>query len=255
MAVGKLFINGHAFDVELIVFDKDGVLIDFSHLWGKRAEKAVSALVRSCGELAGLRTILYQILGFDPQTNQVIGGRPLAMASNGEIYDLAASVLSEHGFNRLEAVSLVREHFATVLAAPPESEEIRPVRDLPDLFAQLEQSSIRYAIVTSDDRLSTERTLEYLAVDPSAILLVCGDDSIPSKPAPDAVRYISEQTGIDPADMMVVGDTNYDMQMGVAAGVGYCVGVLGGAGNPSVLAAHADVLVETIAGLSIHNDP
>lgn len=253
--MGKFFINEHAFDVELIVFDKDGVLIDFNHLWGKRAEKAVSALVRSCGELVGLRTSLYQSLGFDPRKNQVIGGSPLAMASNGEIYDLAASILLEHDLSRPDADSLVKEHFAPVLGAPPEIEEIRPVRDLSDLFAQLEWAGIRYAIVTSDDRHSTERTLEYLAVDPSGILLICGDDSIPSKPAPDAVRYISEQTGIDPADMMVIGDTIYDMQMGVDAGVGYCVGVLGGAGAPSVLAAHADLLVETIAELSIIVDP
>lgn len=253
--MAKLFINGDAFDVELIVFDKDGVLIDFNHLWGKRAEKAVSTLIRNCGEIDGMSTELYQKLGIDPQTNQVIRGGLLAMASNVEVCDLAASVLSGHGLSRPEADSLVRENFTPVMGATPEIEEIQPVLNLPDLFVQLEQAGIRIAIVTSDDRHSTIRTLEYLAVDPSTILLVCGDDAITSKPAPDAIRYISEQTGINPADMMVVGDTIYDMQMGVDAGVGYCVGVLGGAGDPGVLAAHADVLVETIAELSIIVDP
>ena len=49
---------------------------------------------------------------------------------------------------------------------------------------------------------------------------------------------------------MVVGDTMADLLMGAAAGVGCRVGVLGGAGDPTALMAHADVIVASIDEIS-----
>ncbi len=249
--MAELLVNGHTFDIELIVFDKDGVLIDFDKLWGKRVQSAVAALVQRCDGSVGLQIALYRSLGFDPKTKQVVADSPLAMASNAELEAIVASVLGHYGLDRPNAERLVGESFARLMGAPPEAEEIQPLGDLPGLFAQLGRAGIHLAVVTSDDRSSTRATLDRLAVAQSVALLVCGDDSIPNKPAPDAIRHISTQTGVDPADMMVVGDTINDLLMGIAAGVGCCVGVLGGAGDRSTLSAYADVLVESIEELSV----
>jgi len=249
--MAELLVNGHLFDIELIVFDKDGVLIDFDKLWGKRVASAVAALVQRCDGTAGLKSALYRGLGFEPEKRQVVAGGPFAMASNAELNAIAASVLCRYGHDLPDAERLVAESFARVMRALPEAGEILPLCDLPELFAQLGRVGIHIAVVTSDDRSSTRATLEHLAVAQSVEILVCGDDSILDKPAPDAIRHISTQTGVDPADMMVVGDTMNDVLMGIAAGVGCCVGVLSGAGDPSALTAHADVLVESIEELSV----
>ena len=56
-------------------------------------------------------------------------------------------------------------------------------------------------------------------------VVVCADDPVPMKPAPDGLLHISEVMGIAPDRMLMVGDANGDMQCGRAAGVAGCVRV------------------------------
>ena len=37
--MAQVEINGRIFDIDLIVFDKDGTLIALNHLWGQQIEK------------------------------------------------------------------------------------------------------------------------------------------------------------------------------------------------------------------------
>src|SRR6266404_1584008 len=66
-------------DIELAVFDKDGTLIDFHHLWSRKARLAVEAVVTSSGGDRGLANHLYHSIGFDLQTGQAAANGPLAV--------------------------------------------------------------------------------------------------------------------------------------------------------------------------------
>ena len=79
--------------------------------------------------------------------------------------------------------------------------------------------------------------------------VVCADDGLPVKPAPDMVLAICDRVGVAPARTAVVGDSVADLAMGRAAGVGRCIGVLTGVGTADDLAPHADVTLASIADL------
>jgi phosphoglycolate phosphatase len=61
-----------------------------------------------------------------------------------------------------------------------------------------------------------------------------GADTAASKPAPDMVLNACRETGILPADTLVIGDSIYDMQMAVSAGAS-AIGVSYGYGEPAEL--------------------
>lgn len=250
--MAKLWVNGHPFDIELVVFDKDGTLIDFERLWGQRARQGVAALVQRVEGDAVLTRSLFHSLGYDPKTGVTAGNGPLATAVMSKLCTIMAAVLYQHGFSWDAAEEHVRDSFALKMGAPPTAEQIRPSGDVAGLFQRLSRAGASIAVVTSDDREATIVTLSLLGATDSVTLLICGNDDIPNKPAPDALWRIANQLNIAPERIMMVGDTVSDLLFGENAGVGCLVGVLGGVGDNAALIALADVVVDSIEQIEVN---
>lgn len=238
------------FDVDAIVFDKDGTLVDFDRLWGPRTMRWVETLVTLTGR-PEIAAPLYSLIGFDTSLAQVEPDGPLAIASTADIYALAAAVLFQHGYGWHEARPLVMRAAATTMAAPPQAGEIQPIGDVAGAFRRLHAASIKLAIATNDDRALTEATLDRLGVASLVAALACGDDPLPPKPDPAGLHWLAAELGTAAARLLVAGDAANDMLAGRNAGVAGCVGILGGAGRRESLAQVADVLVESVEALAV----
>jgi phosphoglycolate phosphatase len=106
------------------------------------------------------------------------------------------------------------------------------------------------AVATSDDRLPTERTLAALGVSGAFAAIVCADDGVAPKPAPDPVLHLCRTLGIPPSRTAVIGDSPADLAMARAAGAARTIGVLTGVGDRATLAPLADVVLESIEELA-----
>ena len=251
-AMPRLQVEDQTFDIDAVVFDKDGTLIDFHSVWGLRAYTASAALAARCGGGKALENELLAALGCDPATRQVHGAGPFAIAPLATIYTIAASVLYRHGHSWSEAEERVGEAFRPLAGAPPEPDSIRPVTELGPLFGALAAHGLRIAIATSDDRAPTEATLDYLGIRDAVDVLACGDDeALPKKPEAGLLHALAAQLGADAARLMMVSDTDSDMRMGRSAGIAACIGVLSGAGTRAQLAPCADAVVEHVGAIRI----
>jgi phosphoglycolate phosphatase len=117
------------------------------------------------------------------------------------------------------------------------------------LFSRLHSKGIKIGIATTDDRAPTQAMIEAFDIEEYISTMVCADDGIKAKPAPDMVLTICQRMGIEPSQVMVVGDTTADLKMGRAAGVGLVVGVLSGVSSARDLVTFADVLIESVDDL------
>ena len=52
---------------------------------------------------------------------------------------------------------------------------------------------------------------------------VTRENGFPGKPAPDAVAYLMEKHGMDPAETVMIGDRDLDGQSGINAGANGCL--------------------------------
>ncbi len=239
------------FDVELIVFDKDGTLIDFHHMWGRRTETSVSVLLQAVGGDRRLEQALFRGLGYDHERRRTMGSGPLATATLAKIRTVVATVLYQHGLSWEDAEHRAEATFARCFSRLPEAEAIRPRGDVASICRRLLAAGLHLAVATTDDREATKATLRQLAVDELIAHLRCGDDPDgPTKPDPDVLHQLARDTNVRPQHVMMVGDTPSDLTMARRAGA-VAVGVTGGAGRPSDLAPHADALVESIAAIEV----
>lgn len=249
--MAKLSLNETPFDVDLVAFDKDGTLIDFYHLWGHKAQRCVDALMQQVEGSHELGAQLYKSLGYDTQTERAASDGPLATAPISKIKTIATTVLYQHGFSWDDAEKHVRDSFALGMDAIPTADLIQPLGDVAKLCRQLIQAGVQVAIVTTDDRAATEATLPLLGISEHVNAVVCGNDQMLTKPEPDAIWHLKAKLGVEPTRMMVVGDTVADMIMGTRAEVGCRVGVLTGVSDSATLAAHADIIIDSIKDINV----
>jgi phosphoglycolate phosphatase len=230
--------------IELAIFDKDGTLIDFHHMWSDWVGHLATALSKAHG--AALDDLVFATLGVDRGSGHVLPHGALAATPMARIREtLTAALTAEAGIEAAEARHLV----GGAWHSPDPVVLARPLTDLAALFGALRARGTRVAVATSDDRRPTERTLEHLGVRELVEALACADDGRPVKPNPDAVLWICRTLDVPPSRTAVIGDAPADVAMGRAAGAGLVVGVLTGVGDRIALGAIADAVVDSVADL------
>ncbi|MDO8484175.1 MAG: HAD family hydrolase [Candidatus Limnocylindrales bacterium] len=229
--------------IDLVIFDKDGTLIEFDAMWSGWAMDLAAALRDGTG--VPIETSLFAMLGFDPATGRILPGGGLAATPMARLRERTYDLLIEEGSTATVADGVL----ADAWHAPDPVELARPIADLGALFGRLRTSGRRIAVATSDDRDPTERTLAALGVDGWVEATVCADDGVAVKPAPDMVLHLCATLGVAPARTAVVGDAPADLTMGRRAGAGLVIGVLSGVGDAEHLGPAADLVLRSVADL------
>jgi phosphoglycolate phosphatase len=257
--MAELHFGNHPFCADLVIFDKDGTLIDFTGLSAYYTENAVEALVETAKARTPnlipnefqLRADLYAILGYDTTTRRFDTQSPVLTAPWSTIYTLAAGVLYRHGWGWLSAELQVEQTFIPVMTQPLTREMIRPTAPLPTLFGALQEAGVQIAVITSDDRAPTLAALTLLDVIQHVAFVAGADDPYPYKPAPEAIWAACQAAGVDVARTVMVGDSTTDMLMAERARVGLRVAVLTGLMDTTILAPHAHVVLDSVGDIRV----
>lgn len=236
-------MTGRLDGIDLVIFDKDGTLIEFHAMWSGWAVRLANDLEAATG--ASIRVPLFEMLGYDAASERAVSGGRLAATPMARIREATEVVLRAAGVPE-EGVGPA---LAAAWQAPDPVALARPVTDLGALFAALHASGRGVAVATTDDREPTLRTLTALGLTTSVDAVACADDGLPVKPAGDMVTHLCAVVGATPDRTAVVGDSIADLAMGRAAGVARCFGVLTGVGTYAELAPLADEVLDSVAAL------
>ena len=229
--------------IELLIFDKDGTLIEFHLMWGGWVDQLARRLEAETG--LPLRDGLYPLLGVEETSGRVLAHGLMAATPMRRIREVVESYVAEAGAGAAAAAAV-----ESAWHAPDPVALAQPVTDIPALFARLRNRVPRFAVATSDDRGPTVRTLEALGIATEFAALSCADDGRPTKPAPDPVLHLCAELGVPPERTAVVGDAPADLRMARAAGVARAIGVLTGVGDRATIEPLADVVLDSIADLA-----
>ena len=137
---------------------------------------------------------------------------------------------------------------ASIFTLPPGA-YVPVVDDMERLLAELHQYGIKLGLATMDNEANAHSMLQAIGAE-ALFDFVCGADSgHGTKPGPGMVRAFCQACGLQSNQVLMVGDSPKDLNMGRNAGVALTVGVLTGAHRKAELAPCADMVLENIAGL------
>ncbi len=117
-----------------------------------------------------------------------------------------------------------------------------PYDGIPQLLTALKKRGIQVAVLSNKIDSASQELIEYFF--PGKTDVVFGEHvGVPRKPDPTSCRMVMQQLGVQPEQVLYVGDSGTDMQTAKNAGL-YAVGVTWGFRSKEVLLEYgADVLV------------
>ncbi|QIK38015.1 HAD-IA family hydrolase [Caldichromatium japonicum] len=98
-------------------------------------------------------------------------------------------------------------------------EDSAPFPGMPELVEIFEARGLPWGIVTNKSSALARPLLEKLGFLERTHCLVCGDTTPRPKPHPDPLLYACDLLGVAPGNSWYVGDTERDIQAGLAAGM------------------------------------
>jgi phosphoglycolate phosphatase len=226
-----LMINNRAYKVTGILFDKDGTLLDFIEMWGSWSKSVFCELEQHLKERGiSLQPDLIPSLwgtkhGEDNSIIDYDRNGPLAMGTMQDLYAVLAWQLYTKGLSWAEAMELVqhcKKH------ADRELERLRPARPLPgsvDFLKSCKEQGVKLGVVTADETEAANQHLEWLGIRDYFDVVIGNDLVERGKPFPDMLQLACQKLAIDCSEAAVIGDTNGDMRMGLAAGAAVTVGI------------------------------
>ncbi len=117
-----------------------------------------------------------------------------------------------------------------------------PYDGIPQLLTALRKRGIKVAVLSNKIDSASQQLIEYFF--PGKTDVVFGEHvGVPRKPDPTSCRMVMQQLGVQPEQVLYVGDSGTDMQTAKNAGL-YAVGVTWGFRSKEVLLEYgADILV------------
>ena len=219
--MGLMVVNGKQFPVDLVVFDKDGLMFKSQGFWVELAETRMRMMREEVS--AEICAKWAKIFGVSMEDGHAVWIDPkgtFATASPAEEIAVTAGIIIEFtGLNWAEARALAVKIFTAADDRLDLRRALRPQEGFPEIFERLRAAGIPYAVATSDTRDRVHSSLEMFGAQlPPEELIVTPENVKRGKPNPDMLQVCEKVSGIPAARMVMVGDSFVDVQMAYEAG-------------------------------------
>lgn len=240
-------------NVQAVLFDKDGTLIDLHRYWGGITQRRALALAIHLGWPHERTSALERVMGFDRVSQRLLPQGPVGLLPRDEVIRSALHYVAAQGASlSYDEASVV---FAAVHSALPiESADLVSVipAALP-LLTALREAGVLMAVVTSDSFDATVATLAQWDLARYFDVVLGRDSCNAPKHTGVPARIALERLGVAPANAICVGDAPMDAQMAQASACAACIGVATGQLDTAALRSYSSYVVDSLAQVTVHS--
>lgn len=238
-------------DIELMIFDRDGTLIDVYTYWSQMVRYRTEFICERLGLNPKHKKELMYAMGIDEKNKQIRPEGPVGLKKREVVMQAAVDYLSTIG--RQNTYDLCFRVFNDVdrISYDKLDELVKPLDGLYDLFTALNNSSCKIAIATTDKMDRAKLTMEHLRLSDKIDYIIGADSVKNGKPAPDMINLIVKELGTPKSKTVMVGDATTDVKMGSNAEIRASIGVCSGLASEKDLKKITKYVIKDISKIKI----
>ncbi|MTW88238.1 HAD-IA family hydrolase [Virgibacillus dakarensis] len=244
-----VIINGNRFEIDGILFDKDGTIVDFT-LWVRWAEAFID-LIDDQATVSYNKGLLAHFLGFSYENHTWDPKGPLAIGSLQDLLTILSLGLYQQGVPWNQAYQVVNDAHQVLEDTFAIHEHVKPVNGLVRFLEQAEKLAIKMGVVTSDNYGKAVQHLNALGITNFFSAIVGHDLVYRGKPYPEMVYYACKQLDIAPEKTLIIGDSNGDMILGKNSGVLASIGIVSAPNMQKVHLLDADFIINDYQAITL----
>lgn len=254
--MSSLFVNREAVlnDIKLVIFDKDGTLIDVHHYWTSiikiRASKITNKWFNEENR-ANFELGLVDLMGVDIETNKLKPEGPVGVKSRSYIVGIVKEYICKHAqvVSNNDVELLFKD--VDMITEKNLSPLLRILPGVKQLLEKIQQLDIKAVITSTDITSRAIKAMDALGLKSYFTEIIGGDSVKNTKPAPDLAQLALSKIGCHPSNVVVIGDHPVDIFMGIGADIKTNIGVLNGISKKENFSQCGCILVENLHDIDI----
>lgn len=230
-------------NTKVIIFDKDGTLMDFDSFWVTVTCNMIEELKCETGMLDVPTDEILAVLGVEDGVTGIKGS--LCCGTYKQMGEEIHDVLKRYGCQ--SAIDEVTRLMIQGYHKNYDKAIIKPTCDnICEVLAGLKSCGIRLVVVTTDEPLGTQKCLQRLGIDGYIDRVYTDDGYFRTKPDPHCIFDILEKECVDKSEVVMVGDTLTDITFARNGGI-KAIGVAKNEKNREILAGQTDKVMPDIS--------
>lgn len=219
----------------ILLYDKDGTLLNFHKLWTPYAKKCIDEFTEDFN-VEDKKSEVAEKLGY--VDGEIQANSTIASGTGSDIHKVFESFKAGGG-------EWAKDFYESNLQMLADDMEL--IDGVETVLEHGLNNGYKNVIVTSDSRDSTLRFIEKFKLEPYVFDIICGDDNDYHKPEFGFIKDFIDKHQFDIDNLVMVGDNAADTLLGYDDGL-YTIGVLTGTSQAEHLEG-ADRIVDSVQDL------
>lgn len=209
--------NNKIENVKMVIFDKDGTLIDIHHYWYSMIEYRTYFFIKSLeSENINERALyndLMENMGIDLNTKKIKTQGPVGIKPRNSIIDIAFNTILEYTQNYTKEKVIDIFYEVDEYSKSKLHEIVKPLNGVIKLLQNLKRYSTLTCIATTDLTHRAMLAMNVLELEKYFSDIVGADLVKNAKPNSDLVDYIVAKHSLNYDEIIVIGDSMADLNM------------------------------------------
>lgn len=238
-------------NIDLLIFDKDGTLIDVHKYWFSMVDMRARLICERLNLSQNHHLNLMDSMGVDVKMNKIKPEGPVGIKKRETVMEAAVDYLRAIGLSGQEDLCRLVFDEVDIMSVNHFSEIVHPIKGLYNMFRDIRKARCLVALATTDRSDRARLAMSHLNL-LNNIDFIAGADMVKNaKPHPEMIDLILRTLGISPLRSAMVGDAVSDVQMGLNAGLRASIGVKSGLTTGAELLRLTPYVVDDVSELKI----